>query len=94
MGSNLSLALGLAAAVVLGFATPSYAQRSQHPHAAEHQRAHSSGKAAGSAYGHAPSEGTSMSEGHEPGQCYIAVDTDHDLGYWGSCSTKGARPVR
>ena len=94
MGSKLTLVLCCAAMAALT-TTPSYAQRAQHPqsHTATPQHPRADSHDAGSAYGRAPFENAAPYD-HEPGQCFITVDSDHDLGYWGSCSTKGARPVK
>jgi hypothetical protein len=96
MGSKLTLVLCCAAMAAL--TSPAGAQRAQEPrsHAAPlQQQQRMPSNDAGSAYGLAPWEhATAPLYEHEPGQCYITVDGDHDLGYWGSCSTKGARPVK
>jgi hypothetical protein len=97
MGSKLMLVLCCAALAAL--TSPAVAQRAQEPqpHAAapHRQQQHVPSNDAGSAYGLAPWEhATAPFYERDPGQCYITVDGDHDLGYWGSCSTRGARPVK
>jgi len=102
MGRNLPLVLGIAAIIALNFAAPAYAQRSEQPQvttpkagAAKTLRAHRNGNDATDAFGQAPpgSFGSPVSNEHS-GQCFIAVDRDLDLGYWGSCETRGARSVK
>jgi hypothetical protein len=96
MGSKLTLVLCCAAMAAL--TTPSQAQQARHApsHAApppQHQQTGHTNDA-GNAYGQAPFEDAASPRDHQPGQCFIVVDGDHDLGYWGSCSTKGARQVK
>ena len=92
MGSKLTLFLCCAA--MAAFTAPSHAQSPQHQkaHAALPHRA--PGNDAANAQARAPFGDVSSPNGHEPGQCFIPVDGDHDLGYWGSCSTSHARPVK
>jgi hypothetical protein len=51
---------------------------------------------AGSAYAQAPSERSARpaSNREQSGQCFISVDGDRGQGYYGDCSTKGARQVK
>jgi hypothetical protein len=93
MGNKLSLVLCCAAVAALNLAQPAYAQTAQQSRshaAASHHRAAQPNDA--NAYGQSPF--MNGSNGHEPGQCFIPVDGDHDLGYWGDCSTKRARQVK
>jgi hypothetical protein len=100
MGSKLSLVLGLTAAIAFGAATPSNAQRlHHHPHAVtppHHQPAHINASDASTAFGRAaPVQGPGGStDGREQARCFVSTDSDHDFGYWGSCSSRGARPVK
>jgi hypothetical protein len=102
MRHNLPLVLGFAVITALNFATPAYAQRSEQSQvttsktgAAKTLRARRNANDASEAYGQASpgSFGAPISNEHA-GQCFIAVDRDLDLGYWGSCDTRGARPVK
>jgi hypothetical protein len=102
MGRNLPLVLGIAAIIALNFAAPAYAQRSEQPQvtppkagAAKTLRARRNANDPSAAYGQASpgSFGSPVSNEHS-GQCFIAVDRTLDLGYWGSCETPGARPVK
>jgi hypothetical protein len=102
MGRNISLVLSLATVTALNFAAPASAQRSEQPQvttpkagAAKTLRTRRNANDASEAYGQAPpgSLGSPISNEHS-GQCFIAVDRTLDLGYWGSCDTPGARPVK
>ena len=92
MGSKLTLVLCCAA--MAAFTAPADAQSPQHQkaHAALTHRAPDNGAA--NAQARAPFGDVHSPNAHEPAQCFIPVDGDHDLGYWGSCSTSHARPVR
>src|SRR5262245_50460740 len=90
MGSKLTLVLCCAAMSAL--VTAAGAQRAQQPsqsHATATHQQPARGNDARTSYGQAPFNDVGAPHDHEPGQCYIPVDGDHDLGYWGSCSTKG-----
>jgi hypothetical protein len=102
MGRNISLVLSLATVTALNLATPVYAQKSEQSKvtppkagAAKTQRARRNANDASDAYGQASpgSLGSPIPNEHS-GQCFIAVDRTLDLGYWGSCDTPGARPVK
>jgi hypothetical protein len=87
------------AAIALTLATSGHAQTSRQsemrtPKAgmAKQQRTRNNSNDAQRAYGQGQSERAPNEQ--QSGECFIPVDKDNDLGYWGSCSTKGARSVK
>jgi hypothetical protein len=100
MRSKLLPVVSLAAAVALTLATSAHAQRSEQSEAttpkagtAKQQRTRSNSDDARKARAQAP-RAPASSEQQSGNNCFIPVDKDNDLGYWGACSTKGARPVK
>ena len=87
MGSKLSLFWG---APWLHLAQPASAQTTQQPRSHTHNQRTQPNEA--NAYGQ--SSFMDWSNNNHQGQCFITVDGDHDLGYWGDCSTKRARQVK
>jgi hypothetical protein len=95
MRRMLSLIVGSAVVIAFSLATPADAQRSKRSQttnsgvAKQQQQAPNDAR---SSYGQATS-GSANGTSQQSGQCYVATDVNN-LGYWGECSTKGARQVK
>ena len=83
--SNSSLAVCFAAAAALAVATPAFAQRAEPSHVPSKVAPSAAGSTRQTLHRH-PAQ--------EPEQCFIEVERDHDLGYWGTCPEHGGRRVR
>src|SRR5262245_23338316 len=98
MRRYLALVLSIGAIIASNSAAPAYAQGSEQPRAttkagaAKTLRAHRNANDATDAFGQASPGGFGSPVSNEhSGQCFSPVDRDLDLGYWGSCETRGAR---
>jgi len=92
-----TLVLGLASAMALATAAPSFGQAQKRQRTMTQEqglRAAPADETTGQAAPRTQSRAPRAQQGAAEQQCWIPTNNDLNLGYYGSCSTKGSRPVK